>query len=414
MGSVSRRGPRRVGARWRSSGGRPRRGDSTVRGPRRRRASVGGDAEHRLDPREVEERGRGVRPRGSGVDGATVAIARGVRVVVLLAVRLRAHDVLGGVEHGERVGERYGETELGRRRAELLGGDPPVGRGGGEGAREHLDGSLVPPATGASGSAKRPGHLLRRLRKMYLAHLARRGRRRGRPRGGHVPSRGRPRATRRSLCPTRKRPQRLFTMTPRKPRRPDVNSAAAAGSPEARRRSPLSPRARRRNTRDSRAFAKHAIRRLRGLLAALAPSRSPVPSRCCSPRKRRSGEEMRIDRWIAELGLTSTATRRTRCTPEATPVRREHGRDRDRGSTSPASTPTDRGPRRKRTTTRGRPTIRPLPSHWGPEPLIQTRDYRELPGGYGFGSSTLYAWIESNMAKDAAAAASPAASPDLR
>ena len=46
-----------------------------------------------------------------------------------------------------------------------------------------------------------------------------------------------------------------------------------------------------------------------------------------------------------------------------------------------------------------------FPSRWGPEPAAQTRDYRELPGGYGFGSSTLYRWIEQNMAKDAAAAA---------
>ena len=42
-----------------------------------------------------------------------------------------------------------------------------------------------------------------------------------------------------------------------------------------------------------------------------------------------------------------------------------------------------------------------FPARWGPEPPVQTRDYRELPGGYGFGSSTLYKWIETNMAKDA-------------
>ena len=54
-----------------------------------------------------------------------------------------------------------------------------------------------------------------------------------------------------------------------------------------------------------------------------------------------------------------------------------------------------------------------FPSRWGPEPAAQTRDYRELPGGYGFGSSTLYRWIEQNMAKDAAAAAAPAPD-DLR
>ena len=27
-----------------------------------------------------------------------------------------------------------------------------------------------------------------------------------------------------------------------------------------------------------------------------------------------------------------------------------------------------------------------FPGRWGPEPAAQTRDYRELPGGYGFGS----------------------------
>ena len=51
---------------------------------------------------------------------------------------------------------------------------------------------------------------------------------------------------------------------------------------------------------------------------------------------------------------------------------------------------------------------------WGPEPAAQTRDYRELPGGYGFGSSTLNRWIEQNMAKDAAAPAAAPAPDDLR
>jgi hypothetical protein len=55
-----------------------------------------------------------------------------------------------------------------------------------------------------------------------------------------------------------------------------------------------------------------------------------------------------------------------------------------------------------------------FPGRWGPEPAAQTRDYRELPGGYGFGSSTLARWIEQNMAKDAAAAAAAPAPDDLR
>lgn len=53
---------------------------------------------------------------------------------------------------------------------------------------------------------------------------------------------------------------------------------------------------------------------------------------------------------------------------------------------------------------------KPFPAHWGEPPKIQTRDYRELPGGYGHGSSTLAKWIEANLAKDAAPApGSPAA-----
>jgi len=42
------------------------------------------------------------------------------------------------------------------------------------------------------------------------------------------------------------------------------------------------------------------------------------------------------------------------------------------------------------------------PAHWGSPPAIQTEDYRELPGGYGFGSSTLSAWITNKMVADEA------------
>lgn len=41
-----------------------------------------------------------------------------------------------------------------------------------------------------------------------------------------------------------------------------------------------------------------------------------------------------------------------------------------------------------------------FPTHWGPEPAVQTEDYRELPGGYGMGSSTKGNWIDENMHKD--------------
>tara|TARA_R110000824_G_scaffold217752_2_gene404235 strand:+ start:681 stop:989 length:309 start_codon:yes stop_codon:yes gene_type:complete len=41
-----------------------------------------------------------------------------------------------------------------------------------------------------------------------------------------------------------------------------------------------------------------------------------------------------------------------------------------------------------------------FPKHWGDPPKIQTRDYRELPGEYGYGSSTLAKWIAKNLKKD--------------
>lgn len=42
-----------------------------------------------------------------------------------------------------------------------------------------------------------------------------------------------------------------------------------------------------------------------------------------------------------------------------------------------------------------------FPKHWGEPPRIQTRDYRPLPGGFGFGSSTLAHWIQQNLDRDA-------------
>ena len=41
------------------------------------------------------------------------------------------------------------------------------------------------------------------------------------------------------------------------------------------------------------------------------------------------------------------------------------------------------------------------PIHWGPEPEMQTKDYRKLPEPFGHGSSTLFNWIEKNQANDA-------------
>merc|ERR1719171_2544679 len=42
-----------------------------------------------------------------------------------------------------------------------------------------------------------------------------------------------------------------------------------------------------------------------------------------------------------------------------------------------------------------------FPAHWGEPPRAQTRDMRELPGGYGMGSSTLARWIQEKMDADA-------------
>ena len=52
-------------------------------------------------------------------------------------------------------------------------------------------------------------------------------------------------------------------------------------------------------------------------------------------------------------------------------------------------------------TTRMESGKKTYPAHWGNPPAIQTRDMRELPGGYGFGSSTLAKWIQKNMDSDA-------------
>src|SRR6478736_9351185 len=50
-----------------------------------------------------------------------------------------------------------------------------------------------------------------------------------------------------------------------------------------------------------------------------------------------------------------------------------------------------------------------FPAHWGKPPEIQTRDYVELPAGYGHGSSTLKKWIAAHLEKDQAGVTKPAA-----
>jgi len=39
------------------------------------------------------------------------------------------------------------------------------------------------------------------------------------------------------------------------------------------------------------------------------------------------------------------------------------------------------------------PSAPAFPASWGPPPEFQTRDWRPLPAGYGYGSSTLAEWI---------------------
>ena len=40
------------------------------------------------------------------------------------------------------------------------------------------------------------------------------------------------------------------------------------------------------------------------------------------------------------------------------------------------------------------------PPHWGNAPTFESGDLTILPGGYGYGSSTLGRWIQQNMWRD--------------
>jgi len=68
-------------------------------------------------------------------------------------------------------------------------------------------------------------------------------------------------------------------------------------------------------------------------------------------------------------------------------------KSKPRGPRKPAAAATDASS--NTTSKSGR-----FPAHWGDPPLIQTRDFRPLPGGYGNGSGTLAKWISENLAKD--------------
>tara|TARA_R110000751_G_scaffold191009_1_gene296731 strand:- start:491 stop:730 length:240 start_codon:yes stop_codon:yes gene_type:complete len=43
------------------------------------------------------------------------------------------------------------------------------------------------------------------------------------------------------------------------------------------------------------------------------------------------------------------------------------------------------------------PSGEAFPTSWGPPPEIQTKDYRKLQEDYGYGSSTLYNWIDRKL-----------------
>ena len=47
-----------------------------------------------------------------------------------------------------------------------------------------------------------------------------------------------------------------------------------------------------------------------------------------------------------------------------------------------------------------KPHRKPFPHHWGRPPVIQTKDIRPLPAGFGMGSSTLARWIVEHLKKD--------------
>lgn len=144
------------------------------------------------------------------------------------------------------------------------------------------------------------------------------------------------------------------------------------------------------------------------LIALIAPSASHAEEvdnavRTMPTRQQETEDLTEVDAWLKEEGLNRFGdpndTMYTGGSPlfdESTGKRRdryEYIRSRHpdepwkRGSVRPKDLHDVDDPR--------------FPAHWGPEPPVQTRDYRELPGGYGFGSSTLYKWIETNMAKDA-------------
>ena len=216
MGSVSRRGPRRVGGAVAVVGRTPAPGGTPdgAEGPAAALArSVGGDAEHRLDPREVEEeRGRGVRPRGSSVDGACASR--------LLAASASSFSLPSASERMtcSVVSNTASASGRGTARPSLVaaardssGVTRPSVEEAAKARVSTSTGRWCRPRRARAAARNAPAtcsavfaRCISRISRDADAGEVARG-------GGHVPSRGRPRATRRSMCPKRKRPhQRLL------------------------------------------------------------------------------------------------------------------------------------------------------------------------------------------------------------
>ena len=99
---------------------------------------------------------------------------------------------------------------------------------------------------------------------------------------------------------------------------------------------------------------------------------------------RASTEAARADRITLQQELAGLAEHDGAIDQQLAEVEAEIRRELESGAAGPPLQPPDAN----------------FPAHWGAPPAVQTRDLRELPGGYGMGSSTLAAWIDQRMAED--------------
>ena len=144
------------------------------------------------------------------------------------------------------------------------------------------------------------------------------------------------------------------------------------------------------------------------LIALIAPHAShaeEVDNAVRTMPTRKTEDLTEVDEWLKAEGLNRFGDPKDTMYTGGTPLFDEStGERRDRYEYIRSRHPDEpwkRGSVRPKIVDVDDPRPSRFPRHWGPEPPVQTRDYRELPGGYGLGSSTLYKWIETNMAKDA-------------